>query len=192
MGRFLASQWPYALLLPVLIPVGTIVHESAHALAIVMQGGRVTRFDVIPGGEPDFSFGSVSWVGDDLILGWLVSLAPTLLAFTLAASAAALAPLLARRNALTRVALVLFFWLPIVDTSMAAGGLFTGRAGSDWQALGGLEILVAPAFGAWAALFGEIGWRLFLKAWGPVLSSAEYTLGYLLLLALPWLVYAFH
>ena len=66
------------------------------------------------------------------------------------------------------IAAISLLWLP------------SGFANAQAFAAGGLIVAVGNAL---------FGWRLFLRAWGPWLSSAEFTIGYLLLLGLPWLVY---
>ncbi len=56
--------------------VGTIRHEGSHALAVVLEGGKVLKFVFWPTWEREFYWGYVRWSGSGL--DWLVSAAPYL------------------------------------------------------------------------------------------------------------------
>jgi hypothetical protein len=53
-------RWHLLLLVPCCLVV-TFLHESAHALAVVWQGGEVTDFVVLPDGEHWGSMSSFVW-----------------------------------------------------------------------------------------------------------------------------------
>ena len=48
LGRFFRGHWPHFLLAIPGAVLWTILHEAAHALAIMLQGGQVTKFVWIP------------------------------------------------------------------------------------------------------------------------------------------------
>ncbi len=48
--RWVGRHWVHIVIAPVVVIVFTVVHEFAHAVAVWAQGGRVTEFNVIPGG----------------------------------------------------------------------------------------------------------------------------------------------
>ena len=49
--RFLRRCWWQLLLLPPGCILITALHEAAHALAVIWQGGEVTKFVVLPAGD---------------------------------------------------------------------------------------------------------------------------------------------
>jgi hypothetical protein len=187
-GRFIRQNLRYGLLLPVVIVLGTLIHEAAHAAAILLQGGRVTRFEILP--QPLFSLGSFgrtayTGIGEDG--RWFIALAPALLGIGVALCTAAVSTQLRRGGRLLQVLVAFGFLGPLVDASIGAAGLFGQVPRSDWfVALHGLELPMAVAFGAYISIFGEIGLFLFRRAWGDALSTTEYTLALLLLIAMPW------
>lgn len=48
--RWVGRHWVHIVIAPVVVIVFTMVHEFSHAVAVWVQGGRVTEFSVIPGG----------------------------------------------------------------------------------------------------------------------------------------------
>src|SRR5688500_20268517 len=46
--RFSKGHWPHFLLAIPGLVLWTVLHESAHALAVVLQGGQVTKFVWLP------------------------------------------------------------------------------------------------------------------------------------------------
>ena len=54
--------------------IGTLRHEGSHALAVLLEGGRVVKFVFWPTWEKKFYFGYVQWSGRGL--DWKVSFAP--------------------------------------------------------------------------------------------------------------------
>ena len=60
---------------PVYLIIGTIRHESAHALVAWLQGAEVTKFVFLPGlVDGQLYFGYVRWIGGDT--NWLTTAAP--------------------------------------------------------------------------------------------------------------------
>jgi len=68
-------DWPWLFAYPAYQIIGTIRHEGAHALAVWLEGGRVTKFVFWPTWEGRFYWGYLSWSGR---ADWLVSAAPYL------------------------------------------------------------------------------------------------------------------
>jgi hypothetical protein len=54
--------------------LGTVRHEGSHALAVLLEGGRVIKFVFWPTWQDKFYFGYVRWAGQGL--DWKVSFAP--------------------------------------------------------------------------------------------------------------------
>lgn len=54
--------------------IGTIRHEGSHALAVLLEGGKVVKFVFWPTWTTQFYWGYVQWSGRGL--DWLVSAAP--------------------------------------------------------------------------------------------------------------------
>jgi hypothetical protein len=162
-AHFLRLHLAYFLLIPIVVLLGTLLHEGAHAAAILVQGGRVTRFEILP--KPLFSlgsFGRTAYSGVGPELRWLIALAPALLGTWVAACTVALATQLKSGGRALRVVYLFGFLGPLVDASIGAAGLFGQVPRSDWfVALHGLELPMAVTFGAYVAIFGEIGLWLF-------------------------------
>ena len=55
--------------------IGTIRHEAAHAMAVLLEGGQVRKFVFWPTWGRQFYWGYVQWSGH---VGWLTSAAPYL------------------------------------------------------------------------------------------------------------------
>jgi len=68
-------DWPWLFAYPAYQIIGTIRHEASHALAVLLEGGRVTKFVFWPTWDGRFYWGYVSWSGR---ADWLVSAAPYL------------------------------------------------------------------------------------------------------------------
>lgn len=167
---------------------GTIVHELAHVVSVMAEGGTVLSIDVVPSGDPVFRFGEVRWIPNADENRPLIAMAPTFVWTWLALSTATLAPKVLHRDLASRVALIAGFFLPLADASLAASGMFCRVPRSDWVvAFGGHEVAVAFAFAAYITLFGELGLSLVRRCWGRgALSSWEYSALYIVALALPW------
>jgi hypothetical protein len=75
-NKVLPRDWVWISGYPVYQIIGTIRHEGAHALAVLWQGGRVTKFVFWPTWTGRFYWGYVSWAGRT---NWFVSASPYLL-----------------------------------------------------------------------------------------------------------------
>jgi len=74
--RFEWRDSVWLLAYPLYQTIGTIRHEGAHAVAILLEGGRVDEFVFWPTWGERFYWGYVRWSGR---ADWLVSAAPYLL-----------------------------------------------------------------------------------------------------------------
>lgn len=185
---FLQVQWRWALLGPLLMLLGTALHEASHALMAMALGGTVHQVILLPRFSDDgLLFGRVSWSGLDESRGRIAVLAPFLTAHLHALVGALLIP-----RVKPPISKLLFFTsvlLPLVDISMLHAGLFAGSTRGD--------LLVfrahAPFFAGlgWPALFGlgALAWRAFRSLWPPPLTLGRNQFAVLLiaLLAAPWL-----
>lgn len=64
--------WAFAY--PIYQLIGTVRHEGSHALAVLLEGGKVVKFVFWPTWTREFYWGYVQWTGAGL--DWLVSAAP--------------------------------------------------------------------------------------------------------------------
>ncbi|HTK04773.1 MAG TPA: hypothetical protein VL500_04260 [Candidatus Eisenbacteria bacterium] len=71
--RLRDAAWLFAF--PAYQIIGTLRHEGSHALAVLLEGGKVERFVFWPTFDRDFYWGYVQWSGH---ADWLVSAAPYL------------------------------------------------------------------------------------------------------------------
>lgn len=69
-----AHKW-HALALPVGAVLVTALHESAHAIAVLVQGGEVLEWSVLPNGE-NWGYVRYQFAGDVHFDGRAISLAP--------------------------------------------------------------------------------------------------------------------
>jgi hypothetical protein len=89
--RWVLGLWPHLIALPVMFFVFTALHESAHALAVIVQGGEIIEFSIIPTADvygyiqyrfPEHSTASSWFVSVSPYLMWLgVMVATSALAF---------------------------------------------------------------------------------------------------------------
>lgn len=73
MHAFRRSDLVWVLAYPLYQIIGTVRHEACHAAAVMLEGGRVTRFVFWPTTDRGFLWGYVTWQG---AADWLVSAAP--------------------------------------------------------------------------------------------------------------------
>ncbi|MBN8418141.1 MAG: M50 family metallopeptidase [Verrucomicrobia bacterium] len=133
---FIRRHWLHVLLVPPGALLVTVLHESAHAFAVWVQGGTILEFVWLPTTE---RWGYVSY--DPPVLRgfstFFVSIAPYLLWLFLAAVAAALS--LRRRPYGFAVSSSLYFWLfvvPLADVANAAFPYLDGRSNDFLHAFG--------------------------------------------------------
>jgi hypothetical protein len=185
---FLRAQWWWALLAPVLMLLGTSLHEGAHALMAVVLGGTVSHVALLPSfGEEGFRFGSTTMSGGGESAGALVALAPFLAAHLHALAGALIIPRL--KPPLARVLFFTSVLLPLFDISMLHGGLFAQSTSAD---LSRFQAHALPfALLGWPALWGLsiLAWRAFRSQWPPplTLSRSQFAALLVALLAAPWL-----
>jgi hypothetical protein len=112
--RFFKGHWLHALLVVPGAIVVTAFHETAHCLAVWLQGGSITSFECIPSGnkwgEMRYEFPPGVANSDALI-----AIAPYLASFALCVTTAILAS--GRRPWSYPIASILFVWLFIVPTA---------------------------------------------------------------------------
>ncbi len=133
---FIRRHWLHLLLVVPGALFFTIVHESAHAAAVLLQGGIVLEFVWLPVAD---KWGYVSF--DPPVVGpfseFLVAIAPYLLWLFLAAVAAALS--LRRRQFAFSAASSLYFWMfvaPLADVANTAFPYLAGKHNDFMHALG--------------------------------------------------------
>ncbi len=193
MGRFLWTHLAYALLAPLLMIVGTVVHEGAHAAAGLALGGRILEVEVWPEfGPHGFRFGHVLYDRHFGELQWLATMAP---AFVWSAIALGSLFWIARieRRWLAKVCFLFCFLLPLADISMQLAGLYCESPSSDYyKVLAGHELATGIAAAIYFGGFAAAGWKwLFRPIFGEALSAVEYGLALASLLLVPWLPLAF-
>lgn len=125
---FIRRHWPHLLLfIPGAIAV-TILHEAAHAGAVLLQGGTVLQFVWLPGAG---NWGYISYVFPDGTphSTFLISIAP----YLLWGSFATLASVLSVRKQKVGYgwASLIFFWLYVVPLGDIANTAFPYLAGKQ-------------------------------------------------------------
>jgi hypothetical protein len=156
LAGFARAAWPHVVLAPVLGVLVTTVHESAHAIAVLVQGGTIERFQVLPArgrfGGVDYTFPSGASRSE-----LAIQLAPYAL-HVVVASTVALFSLRqrARRtdSAPSWVCVAAFLWgyaAPLGDVGLAALQWARGGTNDFSRALGD-----APPLALWAAIGGAV------------------------------------
>jgi hypothetical protein len=180
-ARFLWTYKGWPLLLPILFVVGMLVHGAFAAAAILVQGGTVELvllrlgfwYQLGPSTNP-----------------WTIILTPVAAWIWVAAFGA----LLVRRlppGFLARLLSVFFCALPSLAISGAfSRGVASPRAAPYFDVLPYHLIISAVVAGVILCWLGILAWWPFRRAWGAALSKVEFAIGYLLLMALPWVVFA--
>lgn len=187
-ARFVRVRALWAAAVPALLMAGVALHEGAHALAVVADGGAVIAVRL----RPMIGAGGVSFGGllhDGAARPWLVAIAPAVLWLAVACAAVVTAGRLRRHRRLAEGLLFGLAALPLVDVSLGFAGLFLGRASSDlFRLLHGHETAAGIAMAAIFHGFGVVTWRR-LRAIAPgALSRTEFAVGFAGLLATPWLI----
>lgn len=140
---FIRRHWPHLLLVVPGALLVTIVHEGAHAAAVLLQGGTVREFVWLPS---ENYWGYVSYDPPALasFSEFFVAIAPYLLWLSLAAVAAVLS--LRRRQFAFPAASSLYFWMfvaPWADVANTAFPYLTGKHNDFMHAFG------PPSWSAW-------------------------------------------
>ena len=144
LAAFCKSHWPHLVLLVPAAVLVTVIHEAAHAGAVIAQGGTVTEFIYLPTGN---NWGQIQYTFPSGMQysSVAISLAPYALWAGLAATAALLS---ARRRAYAFWAasaiLVWMFLAPLADIANAVAGYLPGKDNDLFHALG------PPTPGIWA------------------------------------------
>lgn len=134
--KFISRHWPHMLLVPPGVLIITLVHESAHAAAVLLQGGTINEFVWLPVGDKwgYITYDLPAWPG---FSSFFVSIAPYLLWFFLAAVAILLSLLL--RPVPFWAASSLYLWLfvaPLADVANTAFPYLAGRRNDFTSAFG--------------------------------------------------------
>lgn len=142
--NFMRRHWPHLLLAVPGAFLFTLVHESAHAVAVLLQGGTINKFVWLPVEDKwgYITYDPPAWPG---FSHFFVGIAPYLLWSSLATVVALLS--LRRRPYAFWAASSLYFWLfaaPLADIANTAFPYLIGRSNDFAHAFG------APS---WDALF---------------------------------------
>lgn len=178
---FIRRHWPHLLLAVPGALLFTVIHEGAHAAAVLLQGGTVLEFVWLPVAD---KWGYVGF--DPPAMGafsdFFVSIAPYLLWLSLAAVAAVLS--LRRRPFAFPAASSLYFWIfvaPLADVANTAFPYLAGKHNDFMQAFGPASLLawvLIVLLGTLALVMGHLVQRRLYRAQGLglpaylVLSSA--------------------
>ncbi len=182
MLAFLQAHWRWALLTPLLMLLGSVLHEGSHALMTLALGGTVEQMSVLPGIGPNgLRFGFVRWSGLGRSGAHLAVIAPFLTAHLHALGGALLVPRLKSK--------LLFFTsvlLPLFDISMLHAGLFARSSSADLSHFNDHALTFAVI--GWPVLvgLGLLAWRAFRSQWQG-LEREQFALLLVILLATPWL-----
>ena len=197
LGRFFREHWPHFLLAIPGAVLWTILHEAAHALAIILQGGQVTKFVWIPSpgrlGYVEYNF------HDHPFSEFSIAIAPYAFWLILMLMAGTLS--LRGRPYPQWVASTIFIWMfvvPLGDIALAARPyLFeSGNANDLTYAFGPptrLSSMLIVLFGIASVVFGMIiQQRLYRQR---AVSAISYILlalvGFALLGTVPYLAKLF-
>ena len=197
LGRFFTGHWLHFLLAIPGALLWTILHEAAHAMAIMLQGGQVTKFVWIPSpgrlGYVEYNF------PDHPFSGFAIAIAPYAVWLILMLLAGALS--LRARPYPDWLASTIFIWMfvaPLGDIAWAARPyLFESSNTNDLTHAFGpptrVISLLIVLFGIASVVFGMIvQQRLYGER---ALSAISYTLmalvGLVLLGIAPYLVKSF-
>jgi hypothetical protein len=184
----MGGRWLLLAVSPLLLAAGALVHELAHALAVVAQGGTVRQLQLFPSLRAgNLVIGRL--VHDGVPGEWLVLIAPTILWTVIAGGTLLLLPRVRRRR-LAEGLLFALVLLPLVDVSFGFAGLFLGQAGSDlYRAFHGHETLAGLLMNLLFVAFGALGWRRFRELAPGALSAGGFAGLYVGVLAAPWVLW---
>jgi hypothetical protein len=182
--RFSKGHWPHFLLAIPGLVLWTVLHESAHALAVVLQGGQVTKFVWLPTRE---RWGYVEYnFSDPHFSEFAIAIAPYGFWLLLAL----MAGVLSRKNKPYPhwVASTIFIWMfvaPLGDIAMPALAYFFGSRNDFTSAFGAptrVSSMIIVLFGIMSVVYGMVvQQRLYRER---ALSAVGYTLMVLVGLAM--------
>jgi hypothetical protein len=153
-----AHLWHLLLLAPGLL-LATLLHEAAHAAAVVLQGGRVEQFAWIPSLH-EWGYVTYRFPKGVAHSEFAISIAPYLVVLGLAGLATL--PSIRRRPWSYRVASVWYIWGFLVPLAKIANTVFAWLVGADndlAQAFG------RPTLGAFIAVGCVVAGCLFWGGW---------------------------
>lgn len=160
--RFLIRHWPHVLIaVPMVIGV-TALHESAHALAVVVQGGEVLQFSIWPDGDR-WGFVTYRNVGSH----FAVAIAPYAMWVGMMIAAAALA--MSAKGWPFAPASTVFIWGYVVPFGDIANTwtMWVGGAGNDFaHAFGGAGLLGGVGLAAACVLVVVAGYPVHRRLYG--------------------------
>lgn len=163
---FTKPHWWHLLLIPVMAIGFTALHEGAHALAVVVQGGQMLEFNVIPGGG---RYGHVSYTFDreQSFSQFAVLIAPYAMWVGFMIGSIVLAAL--RRGYPFAVASLVFLWCyigPWLDILNTADGWAAGGSNDFAHAFGEPTTLGVGAFGVGSVVAMSVGYFVQRRLYG--------------------------
>jgi hypothetical protein len=177
LGGFFRSHWPHFLLAVPGALLCTILHEGAHALAVILQGGQVTKFVWLPSIE---RWGYIQYQFPDQYhySTFVIAVAPYCLWLLLILLAGVLS--LKTNPFMPWVSSTIFIWMfvvPLGDIANAAIPYLLGSLNDFRDAFGfptGLQWALIVLFGIASAVFGMVMQRRLYRE--RALSVIGYTL----------------
>ena len=174
--RFSKGHWPHFLLAIPGLVLWTVLHEAAHALAVVLQGGQVTKFVWLPTRE---RWGYVEYnFSDPHFSSFAVTIAPYGFWLLLVLMAGVLSR--TSKPYPHWIASTIFIWMfvvPLGDIAMPALGYFFGSTNDFTSAFGSptrVSSMLIVLFGIMSVAYGMvIQQRLYRER---ALSAISYTL----------------
>ena len=145
--QFVKWHWPHLVAAIPLALVSTLLHETAHAVAVWVQGGTVLEFVWFPSGD---NWGHVrySFPPDRVYSDFFISVAPYLF-WTLCAATCVVLAFLLPQPVSFRTGSILYIWLyvaPLADIGYAAFPYLQGKQNDFLSAFGppgtGMSLLI--------------------------------------------------
>lgn len=159
--NFLKAHWWHGLLfIPGAIFV-TFLHEAAHAVVVIWEGGTVTNFVILPS-EGYWGYVEMVFPEDHVYSDFAISIAPYVMWLALSIVALILGKI---RNWNFTIASLIFVWLFVIPLADIANALlpwmFFNKANDLYYAFGSSElILLLPLTIAAIGVIYSIGYRL--------------------------------
>lgn len=168
---FIRRHWPHLLMVVPGVVVVTILHESAHAIAVLLQGGTLSQFVWLP------STGKWGYISYDFPEGvsyssLSISLAPYCFWLLLVILAAVVS---FRREVIYWKASLLYFWsfvVPLADIANTAFSYLAGKNNDFRSAFGQPSVFVGLIIGLVCALTVIGGYYVQRRLYGEDRLSA--------------------